>query len=147
VKVVWLGFGVREMRAAVVTTVDGKPVITNQAMHPFIPLTDKTEAHYLAACLNSSPFEFGVVGHTQVGGKSFAQPNILKTLHIPRYDRANITHCQLAAFSQQAHEATADKDLAQVQQVEAEIDRLAAELWGLRRQELEDIQRSLEELR
>jgi hypothetical protein len=33
-----------------------------------------------------------------------------------------------------------------VREIEAEIDQLAAELWGLSQQELEEIQRSLEEL-
>jgi len=33
------------------------------------------------------------------------------------------------------------------QEIETEIDRLAAKLWGLSQQELEEIQRSLEELR
>jgi len=145
-KVVWLGFGVRKMRAAVISTAEGKSIMTNQAMHPFIPMQDRTEAHYLAACLNSAPFEFGVVSHTQVGGKSFAQPNILQTLYIPQYDSANPTHCQLAALSQQAHEATAAGDAARVREIEAEIDRLAAELWGLTEEELREIQESLEEL-
>ncbi len=44
------------------------------------------------------------------------------------------------------HEATATGDTARVREIEAEIDRLAAELWGLSKQELEEIQRSLEEL-
>jgi hypothetical protein len=44
------------------------------------------------------------------------------------------------------HTATAVEDAARVREIEAEIDRLAAELWGLSEQELEEIQRSLEEL-
>ena len=35
---------------------------------------------------------------------------------------------------------------SRVRETEAEIDRLAAELWGLSQKELEVIQRSLEEL-
>jgi len=35
---------------------------------------------------------------------------------------------------------------ARVRGVKVEIDRLAAELWGLSQRELEEIQRSLEEL-
>ena len=38
-------------------------------------------------------------------------------------------------------------DAGRVREIEAEIDRLAAKLWGLSKQELEEIQRSLEELR
>jgi hypothetical protein len=54
-KVVWLGFGATEMKAAVVGSVGGKSVMTNQAMHPFVSLDKEDEAHYLCACLNSSP--------------------------------------------------------------------------------------------
>lgn len=38
------------------------------------------------------------------------------------------------------------RDVVQVRDTEAQIDRLVAELWGLSQQELEEIQRSLEEL-
>jgi hypothetical protein len=41
----------------------------------------------------------------------------------------------LAALSQQAHTATAAGDAARVGEIEAEIDRLAAELWGLTEEE------------
>jgi hypothetical protein len=145
-KAVWLGFGARKMQAAVVSTADGKPIMTNQAMHPFVPTQGEIEAHYLAACLNSTPFEFGVVSHTQVGGKSFAQSNILQTLRIPKYDADNHIHLRLAALSQEAHKATAVEDTARVREVEAEIDQQAASLWELTSAELQDIQTSLEEL-
>ncbi len=42
--------------------------------------------------------------------------------------------------------ATTAGDAARVREIEAEIDQLAAELWGFSQQELEEIQRSLEEL-
>jgi len=75
-KVVWLGFGVRDIRTAVVTPVDGRPVMSNQAMHPFVSLNSEDEAYYIASCMNSCPFELSVVSHTQLGGKSFAQSNL-----------------------------------------------------------------------
>jgi hypothetical protein len=62
-----------------------------------------------------------------------------------RWPKGSI-HRQLAALSQQAHEATAARDTAQVREIEAEIDRLAAELWRLTEEELREIQESLEEL-
>lgn len=145
-KTVWLGFGVREMRAAVVSTADGKPIMTNQAMHPFIPTEHGEEAHYLAACLNSAPFEFAIVSHTQLGGKSFAQCNILQTLYIPQYDPDSPTHCQLAALSHGAHELAAKAEKEALKELEEEIDRKAAELCGITDKELAEIKRSLAEL-
>jgi hypothetical protein len=46
----------------------------------------------------------------------------------------------------QAHEATKKGDIAKVAILEAEIDKLAAQLWGLTDAELSEIQRSLKEL-
>jgi len=138
VKVVWHGMGRREMRAAVITSVDGKAILSNQAMHPAISLEDETEAHYLAACLNSLPFEFALLSHTQVGGKSFAPPRILKHLRLPPYAAQIPLHSALVACSRSAHEAISQGQ--SVADIEAEINQLAAELWGLTATELADIQ-------
>jgi len=46
----------------------------------------------------------------------------------------------------EANGTAAAGDAAQVEAIEAEIDRLAAQLWGLTVQELGEIQRNLEEL-
>ena len=55
-------------------------------------------------------------------------------------------HPPLAALSQAAHEATAAGDTERVREIEAEIDRLAAQLWGLTDGELREIQGSLGEM-
>jgi hypothetical protein len=145
-KVVWLGFGATEMQAAVVGLVDGKPVMTNQAMHPFVPLDREDEAHYLCACLNSSVVNLAVISHTQLGGKSFAQSNILEHIRIPRFDPKNPVHLRLAELSMLAHEAAKVGDEMRLREIEAEIDLWVAKLWNLTDDELRDIQQSLAEL-
>lgn len=145
VKVVWHGMGRREMRAAVITTIDGKAILSNQAMHPAISLESETEAHYLAACLNSIPFEFALLSHTQVGGKSFAPPRIVKHLYLPRYDAGNSLHKELAACSRSAHEAVSEGQ--SVEKIEAQINQLAGDLWGLASTELDDVREGLALLR
>jgi hypothetical protein len=45
-----------------------------------------------------------------------------------------------------AHEATKKGDTVKIATIEAEIDRQAAQLWGLTDAGLADIQRSLKEL-
>ena len=145
-KVVWLGFGARTIKAAVVGKLDGKPVITNQAMHPFIPLEDEKEANYVCASMNSSPFELAVKAHTQEGGKSFAQSNILEHICIPRFDPGDPLHRRLAALSEEAHQAAKVANEARLREIEAAIDKAAAELWGLSDAELGEIQESLHEL-
>jgi len=67
-------------------------------------------------------------------------------VRVPRYDQADPVHRQLAALSQRAHAATAAGNPEEVKEIEAEIDRLAARLWGLTDEELQEIQESLAEL-
>lgn len=138
VKVVWQGMGVGQMRAAV-TTATARPVIPNQAMHPFIALSDADEAHYLAACLNSAVFEFAVLSHTGRRSRSFAQPGLLKRLCLSRYQPDDARHQMLAGLSRQAHDSSGD-----ISPLEADIDRIAAELWGITAVELKEIQRALQ---
>jgi len=145
-RVVWLGFGAKTMKVAVVGTVDGKAVMTNQAMHPFVPLEEEDEAYYVCASMNSSPFELAVRAHTQEGGKSFAQSNILEHIRITKYDPADPVHQALAEASQEAHEAAARGDEARLREIEERVDALAGELWGLTTAELAEICRSLKEL-
>jgi len=145
-KVVWLGFGATEMKAAVVGLVGGKPVMTNQAMHPFVSSDKEDEAHYLCACLNSSVVNLAVISHTQLGGKSFAQSNILEHIRIPRFDPENPVHGRLAELSKEAHAAAARGDAQGLRAIEAEIDQQAAQVWGLSAEELRAVQESLSEL-
>jgi len=145
-KVVWLGFGARTMKVAVVSTFDGKPIMSNQAMHPFIALEDEGEAHYVCAAMNSSPFELAVRAHTQEGGKSFAQSNILDHICIPKQDPANEVHQALAKASKEAHEAVAGGDEIRLAEIEERVNALAAKLWGLTDAELTEIRLSLREL-
>jgi len=56
-------------------------------------------------------------------------------------------HQGLAALSQRAHELAARGEKEKLWEVEEEIDRKAAQLWGLTGEELREIKRSLEELR
>lgn len=137
-KVVWKGFGTKTMQATVIASIEGKPIMTNQAMHPFIGLDDQDEAHYIATCLNSAPFEYAVISHTQLGGKSFAQSGILERLRIPRYNATNSIHNDLMQLSRIAHTGTSDDSV---------IAKTAAALWDISSQELAHVLTSLAELR
>ncbi|MGA9351115.1 MAG: N-6 DNA methylase [Anaerolineae bacterium] len=108
-----------------------------------VDFQDRAEAHYLCAVLNSSPARLVVLSY---GVTIQMDTHVLENVRIPCYDALKSAHRQLAALSQQAHEATAAGDVTRVREIEVEIDGLAAELWKLSEQELEEIQRSLEEL-
>jgi len=70
----------------------------------------------------------------------------VSVLNIPTFTLEDTTHSLLADLSRQAHAAAAAGDAARVREIEAEVDRLAARLWGLTDAELREIQESLAEL-
>ena len=96
--------------------------------------------------MNSAPFNFTVQSHTQKGGKSFAQSNILQNLHIPKFAPSNKVHQELSGLSQNAHYAVTIGDEAGLRELEEGIDELAAQIWGLTTEELAEIKSSLEGL-
>jgi hypothetical protein len=55
-------------------------------------------------------------------------------------------HGRLAELSKEAHAAAARGDAQGLRAIEAEIDRVAAQVWGLRAEELRAVQESLMEL-
>jgi hypothetical protein len=143
-KVVW-----REVASKLDVAVVG-PVVTQVTAKCAIP--DHTlimvacqqgeEAHFLCSILNSSPSRFVVQGYIVL----HPDPHILEHVAIPRFEPDNAVHQGLAALSRQAHASTTAGDAPEVKRIEAEIDRLAARLWGLTEAELREIQRGLAEL-
>jgi hypothetical protein len=114
--------------------------------HTLVMVATKTadEAHYLAAVLNASPSVMLVWGYISL----HPSPHVLEHIAIPRFDRSDTLHRSLSSLSQRAHQLAAKgKDAGnELLQVEEEIDRKAAELWGLTDEELKDIQASLKEI-
>jgi len=141
-KVVWREQAA-SLTAAVTEPLEDNVVVPDHKLM-LVDFQDRSEAHYVCAALNSSPTRFVVQSY---GVTIQMDTHVLENVRIPRYDPTNPIHRQLAALSQQAHEATTAGDTARVREIEAEIDRLAAQLWGLTEAELREIQESLEELR
>jgi|TARA_Y100000310_G_scaffold313033_1_gene360935 hypothetical protein len=111
-----------------------------------VAFDNETEAHYFCSVLNSTPWRFVIVSTAVHSTGGFGSPNVLQKARIPQYEPAISFHTRLATLSQQAHAATAAGDTDTVKEIEAEIDRLAAQLWGLTDEELREIQESLKEL-
>ncbi|MDI6891333.1 MAG: hypothetical protein QMC83_10435, partial [Thermodesulfovibrionales bacterium] len=74
----------------------------------------------------------------------FGSPHILTRVRIPKFDSKNLLHLRLAELSEIAYEEVAKGN--DVSAIEAEIDELAAEIWGLTKEELKEIKLSLKEL-
>ncbi len=142
-KVVWTR--IAEIQAAVVGELEGKPIIPQETV-TLVECETEKEAHYIAALVNSSPFQFAAVSYSQEGGKSMGSMHVLEHIRIPRYDASNPVHRRLAELSREAHEAAKVGDERRLQAIEEEIDQEAAKLWGLTDTELKEIQLSLREL-
>jgi len=143
-KVVWGRIG-NYLEAAVASQSIPQETISFVACH------NETEAHYIAALVNSIPFQFAAHSYSQAGGKSFGSPHILENVCVPRFNAQHAIHSHLAALSQEAHRiapVASDSDTkARLAAIEAEIDSLAAQLWGLTDAELAEIRASLKELK
>jgi len=73
--------------------------------------------------------------------------HVLENIRIPRYDPQDAVHRCLAELSQTAHQAAVGATGGlPLHEIEAEIDRQAAQVWGLSEDELREIQASLQEL-
>jgi len=105
--------------------------------------------------VNSAVFQFAAESYSQKGGKSMGTMHLLDHIRIPCYDPNNPVHRRLAELSMQAHQLMGgapsqsgglqvmQPGIAQLEAIEAAIDRLAAQIWGLTEQELAAIQQSL----
>ena len=102
----------------------------------------KREAHFLCAAINSSPARLAVRNYIVL----HPDPHVLQNLNIPEFSSDAKVHRFLAELSESAHKAVAKGNDAEVREIEAEIDKAAARLWGLSDSELAEIKRSLEDM-
>ena len=144
-KVVWPWIS-KELVAAVVSDDASGKVIVPEHNTSFVSFTREDHAHYFCGSFNSGPANFAAVSSYGGGGGGIASPAVVERIKVPRFDPANPTHRALSDLSQQAHAATSAGDAARVKEIEAEVDLLAAQLWGLTDAELKEIQESLAEL-
>ena len=142
-KVVWTR--IAQIEAAVIGLHQGKPVVPQETI-TLVECSTKEEAHYIAASVNSAPFQFAAVSYSQEGGKSMGSMHILEHIRIPRYDPSDPVHQRLSELSEAAHEAARAGEEQRLRALEAELDQQAAKLWGLTEEELREIQKSLHEL-
>jgi SAM-dependent methyltransferase len=140
-KVVWTRLA--RIEAAVIGLHEGKPIVPQETV-TLVECSRENEAHYICALVNSSPFQFAAISYSQKGGKSMGSMHILEHIRLPRFNPRTSVHRRLAELSMRAHEAMASGLTERVAAIEAEIDRLAARLWGLTDEELKAIQVNLQ---
>jgi hypothetical protein len=124
----------------------GEVVPVCHELTTFVAFSDKVEANYFCAVLNSAlP---SLVSLSYSTSKSFGSPHVLEHVAIPKFEPSNPLHQSLASLSQRAHQLAVSGEEGEVElcRVEEEIDRLAAQLWGIADEELGEIRRALAEL-
>jgi hypothetical protein len=112
----------------------------------FVPLSERQEAHYVCAMLNSSIFDFTATSYVVLHFVT----HVLENICLPKFDARDKRHQRLAHLSMEAHQLTAEgTELARkrLAVVEGEIDEEAAAIWGISATELRDIHASLADLR
>lgn len=137
-KVVWKEQG---FDCAVISAIDEKIIIPDHKLM-LVPFQHESEAHYVCALLNSSITNFIVDAYCIATSHS---THILENIKIPKYISSNKLHKELSSLSKQCHEKVAHG--IPVSDIEDQINDLSAELWGLSKEELKDIEDSLEEMR
>ena len=140
-KVVWREVAI-EADAAIIEITGGKVIIPDHTLI-MLECANKEEAHYVCSVINSAPFRFASKSYIVL----HPDPHILKNIHIPRFDPNNSAHRELAGFSEIAHITKEEGDEPSITTIQQHIDELAAQLWGLTKEELHEIQESLKELK
>jgi len=138
-KVCWLRIS-DDLKACVVSS----NVVPENSV-TFVSFEHQLEAHYFCSLFLSSVARYVITISSVAGTGTWGSPHVLDKLGIKKYDPTNDTHKELARLSKQCHEKVAAG--ISVTDLEEQIDELAAELWGLTKEELKDIKESLEEMR
>lgn len=137
-KMVWRDMGSR-IQVAVVGPREGRPVCPEHHVMA-VSFSDPEAAHFLCAALNSSPAQALVAAYTTMVGMS---THVVANVRVPAFNSGNQLHRSLSDLSLKCHEAAAAQDDGAVAAYEAELDRLAAQLWGITDDELAAIQEAL----
>lgn len=139
-KVVWKEQST-ELECAVISSSEGKVIVPDHKLM-LVPFWDISEAHYVCGLLNCTISRFIVLAYCISTQQS---THILDNIRIPQYAHSNKIHKDLSHLSELCHDKKANG--IEVYALENQIDELAAELWGLSKEELKDIKDSLEELK
>jgi len=145
-KVVWNQFGTK-LKACVISSIHdeflGEKMILPEHHLGFITTEDENEAHFICAVLNSSVVDL-LIRNVSGSSINFGTPKIVEnTIKIPKFDANNENHCELARLSRKAHEFASKGDEEKLREVEEEIDRGVARLFGLDEEEVKEVKEAL----
>ncbi len=137
-KVVWKEQS-SEFECAVISELNGKTIIPDHKLM-MVDIQDEIEAHYLCALLNSSITRLIVRSYTISTSQS---THILEKIKIPKFTKILEAHQELARLSKICH----DKVMSgiNVSEYEDQINEIASDIWGINKDELKEVNLSLED--
>jgi len=121
-----------------------KTVIPNDVV-TLVGFDSVEDAHYFCACMNSAIVRKHLLSFSSPG-RGFAPPSILDSIGIGKFSESDPNMIQLARLSQQCHCAAHRGDSDSLEVLESEVDKAAAQLWGVTDDELKAIQDALTEI-
>jgi type II restriction/modification system DNA methylase subunit YeeA len=134
---------------AVITPINGKPVIVDGGTTILVNTDDVNEAYYLAGILNSLPSRAIIASYSY---ELRQETHIVDFIKIPKFDPLDKTHSKIAELSKRAHELSNLKHSGslvteryniknELEKVEKEIDLAVAELFGLSEKDLREFEK------
>ena len=106
------------------------------------PCTSRQEADFLLGMLNSSPSLLVIRSYVISTSTS---THVLRNVAVPLFKDSDGDHTRLAELSRRRHGKAERKEESELTEVEAEIDEMAAQVWGITDVELKAIQEALAE--
>lgn len=142
-KVVWKGLADGSQATVVGKASVGREpkVVIPEHNTMLVPFQNEKEAHYFCALFNCSVTSFVIIGYIAW----FYSTHVLTNIAIPQFDLSNRIHQELSRLSRYCHQKAAVG--IDITDLEEQVDELAAGMWGLTPEELQDVKASLEELR
>ena len=132
-KLVWSRMS-NDLKAAVVSNIStpyGNKTIIPTDTTSIIPFTNKKEAHFVCAILNSSPARAFIKSFSSAG-RGFGAPSILEHIGIPKFEPQNTLHATLSDLSMEAHKTIRTNNENMMIEIEEKIDRLTEKMWKIK---------------
>ena len=140
--------GKGEFSVAVIEPVKDEKIIQEIAIPNekliMIPFDEKNEAHFVASILNSSFSQLIVMSYTI---ETAISTHVMEHIKIPHFNVKDKTHIDLSELSKKAHQLAKQNKQEELKQVEDQIDKTVAELYGISDVELDEIKKTLRMLR
>ena len=103
----------------------------------FVSLEDPTEAYYLAGAISSLPSRSVISAYTTLTGIS---THVLENVSIPRFKSDDSVRHRIAKLSERCHIAIMEGDDDNIADLESDINKITAKLWGITDTELKFLQ-------